>query len=307
MDTSPATLQEAIVYFADPDRAHDFLVKMRWPNGVACPRMGCGSANVAAIKSRKKWRCRECNRQFSVKVGTIFEDSPIGLDRWLPAFWLLTNAKNGISSYEIVRGLKVCQKTAWFMLHRIRCAMQDETFELLDTAVEVDETYVGGLAKNMHLEKRAKLRGTGGIDKTAVMGIARRHGNVRAWVVPNTQAETLQGKIAEHVAPGTTVYTDAAKAYLGLKQRFTHYTINHAVEYVNGHISTNYIESFWSVFKRTVKGTYVAPRPKHLQRYVEEQVFRFNARKGNDGDRFPVVVKQAEGKRLTWKVLTAKV
>jgi transposase-like protein len=302
----PKTLVEAVRLYADPDMAHRFVVSMRWPYGVACPRMGCGSANVHFIATRRTWRCNDCKRQFSTKVGTIFEQSPLGYDKWLPTIWLITNAKNGISSCEISRALGVTQKTAWFMLHRIREAMAHGTFEKFAGPVEVDETYVGGLAKNMHLSKRAKLTGTGGSDKTAVMGIIERKGRVRAFVVPGTEGKRLRGKIRENVLPGATVYTDGFPAYRGLDQNYIHGVIDHAYEFVRENVHTNSIESFWSVLKRTIKGTYIAPRPWHLQRYIEEQVHRFNVREKTDGERFPVVVKQTDGKRLTYKELIGK-
>jgi transposase-like protein len=303
----PETMIQAVRQFADPQVAHDFFVQIRFPNGVACPRMGCGSAAVAYMPKVRRWYCNECKRQFSAKVGTIFEDSPIGLDKWLPAMWLIASNRNGISSYEIARALKVTQKTAWFMLHRIREAMADDSTEPFSGPVEADETYVGGLVKNMSTRRRKQKKNRPGVhDKTAVMGIVQRKGNVRAFVVPSIGAITLQGGIRKHVKEGETVYTDGAPAYRGLDQKYVHYVIDHAYEYVKGHIHTNSIESFWSVFKRTIKGTYIAPRPQHLQRYVEEQVFRFNERGGKDGPRFVKAAKAADGKRLTYKNLTRK-
>jgi hypothetical protein len=273
--------------------------------------MGCGSADVHFIATRRTWRCNECRRQFSTKVGTIFEDSPLGYDKWLPAVWLITNAKNGISSCEIARGLGVTQKTAWFMLHRIRAAMQSGTFERLAGPVEADETYVGGKARATERfmdGQRWKPPGPRK-NKTIVMGIVERKqpgrkGKVRAFVIPSTLGLTLSHRVRQHVLPGGVVYTDALPSYAGLDEDYVHHVINHAVEYVRGHIHTNSIEAFWSVFKRTIKGTYIAPRPWHLQRYVEEQVHRFNEREGTDGTRFPTVLKQADGIRLTYKALT---
>lgn len=302
----PRTLSEAIRTYADPQKAHDFVVAMRWPYGVACPRMGCGSADVHFISTRRTWRCNECKRQFSTKVGTIFEESPLGYDKWLPAIWLITNAKNGISSCELARALAVTQKTAWFMLHRIRAAMKSGTFEKLAGPVEADETYIGGKyrAERDH-HGRAKRKGPN-FNKTTVMGIVERKGSIRAFVIPSTKCVTLADRVRKNVEPGATIYTDAAAPYGRLSDDYVHHVINHAKEYVRGHVHTNNIEAFWSLLKRTIKGTYVAPRPKHLQRYVEEQVHRFNEREKNDGERFPVVVKQAEGVRLTYKELTHK-
>jgi transposase-like protein len=316
MDTKvpyPRTLAQAIRLYADPQTAHDFVVALRWPYGVACPRMGCGSANVHFIATRRTWRCNDCKRQFSTKVGTIFEESPLGYDKWLPAIWLITNAKNGISSCEIARALLVTQKTAWFMLHRIRAAMKSGTFERLTGPVEVDETYVGGLTKSMNnkRKKRYLQKGRGPSGKVAVLGIRERNtterkGKIRAFVVPFVDRENLQGGIRKHVEPGADVNTDGFLAYQGLSEDYVHHVIDHAYEYVRGNVHTNSIESFFSVLKRTIKGTYIAPRPKHLQRYIEEQVHRFNEREKTDGERFPVVVKQTDGVRLTYKKLIGK-
>jgi transposase-like protein len=278
---------------------------MRWPDGVACP-LECGSVAVAYMPKRRRWYCRDCKGQFTAITRTIFEDSPIGFDKWLPAIWLIASNRNGISSYEIHRGLGVTQKTAWFMLHRIRLAMQTGTYTKFTGPVEADETYIGGLARNMHIEKRRRLTGTGGIDKTAVMGIVERKGRVRAFVIPSTLGPTMEHKVREHVEKGATLYTDGLPSYAGLDKDYVHHVINHAHEYVRGHIHTNNIEGFWSVFKRTIKGTYIAPHPEHLQRYVEEQVFRFNARDNKDGPRFVQATQGADGKRLTYKALIGK-
>lgn len=303
----PDTMIEAVRQFADPQVAHDFFVQIRWPYGVACPRVGCGSAQVAYMEKHRRWYCNDCKRQFSAKVGTIFEDSPIGLDKWLPAIWLIASNRNGISSYEIARALNVTQKTAWFILHRIREAMSDKDLEPFRGPVEADETYLGGKPRHQSPAKRKGSKAMGPqAGKSIIMGIVERSGKARAFVIPSSKKGTLQERIRQHVQPGAIVYTDALQSYVGLRDDYKHYVINHALEYVRGHVHTNTIESFWSVFKRTVKGTYVAPRPWHLQRYVEEQVFRFNAREEKDGPRFALVCKQADGKRLTYKSLTLK-
>jgi transposase-like protein len=307
----PATMLEAVRQFSNKEKAHEFFVQIRFPNGVACPR--CGTAEPAFMPKVMRWYCTECKKQFSAKVGTIFEDSPIGLDKWLPAIWLIASNRNGISSYEIARALKVTQKTAWFMLHRIREAMADPCDGLLEGPVEADETYVGGLTKSMNAKRRAKYRREwSGQDKAAVMGIVQRNtperkGKARAWVVPFVEGRFLKENIRRHVRAGDPVYTDGATWYKGLTRDYVHETVDHhALEYVRGHVHTNSIEAFFSVFKRTIKGTYVAPRAKHLQRYVEEQVFRFNAREQKDGPRFAEATKRADGKRLTYKALIAK-
>ncbi len=303
----PETMLEAVRQFADPAVAHDFFVQLRWPGGVvACPR-ACGSISVAYMPKRRRWYCNDCKGQFTAKVGTIFEDSPIGFDKWLPAIWLIASNRNGISSCELARALKVQQRTAWFMLHRIRVAMRNENFEPMRWPVEADETYVGG---KVNLERdhhgRAKRNKGPNYKKTTVMGIFQRGGGIRTFVVPSGQGITLRERLRASVAPGETVYTDAAAAYGRLSSEYVHYVINHANEYVRGHIHTNNIEGFWSVFKPTLKGTYVALRPHQLQRYVEEQVFCFNERLSHDGVRFVKAVEGADGNRLTYKEMTTK-
>ena len=304
----PKTMLQAVRQFSDPQVAHDFFVQIRFPNGVACPRMGCGSASVAYLPKYFRWYCNDCKRQFSAKVGTIFEDSPIGLDKWLPAFWLIASNRNGISSCEIARGLHVTQKTAWFMLHRIREAMKDKTFVKLAGPVETDETYIGpkqrsGERPGAHHGRKSRGPAFG---KQIVQGIVQRKGDVRAFVVPDVRRATLVPSIEKHVERGAEIFTDALKSYDKLSDSFRHQIVNHAIEYVVGNVHTNNIEAFWSVLKRTIKGTYVAPRPRHLQAYVEEQVFRFNERTNTDGPRFANAVKKADGKRLTYKALIGK-
>jgi transposase-like protein len=303
---TPQTLVEAINYFSDPDRALHFLVTLRWPQGVTCPT--CGSQGVTFLTSRRLWKCktRHARQQFSVKIGTIFEDSPMGLDKWLPAMWLLINCKNGISSYEVARAVGVTQKTAWFMLHRLRLVTQTGTFEKLSGHVEADETFIGGLARNMHRDKRGKkISGTGGSGKTIVMGMLARgarkkHSTVRAKVVPNTQQVSLQCEIRTHVEAGSHLFTDAHPSYRGLDSDYAHQVIDHAVAYVDGQVHTNTIENFWSLLKRGIKGTYVSVEPFHLFRYLDEQVFRFNTRKEDDAGRFESALSAIAGKRLTY-------
>jgi transposase-like protein len=307
----PNTLSEAIRYFADPDRALAFVVQLRWPSGISCPY--CNADKVSFLSTRRIWKCLACRKQFSVKVGTIFEDSPLGLDKWLPALWMLANAKNGISSYEVHRALGVTQKTAWFMLSRIRLAMRTKSFTVQmggqDSHVEVDETFIGGVSKNMHKKKRERLKGTGFADKVAVMGLLERkrgekHSTVRAHVVKNTKKVELVPRIVEHVAPKTNLYTDALQSYALLSDKdFEHAAIDHAVKYVDGLVHTNGLENFWSLLKRSIKGTYVSVDPIHLFRYVDEQAYRFNERTKNDLQRFVGVLKDVVNKRLTYKEL----
>ncbi len=309
MDTNgPKTLMEAVRYFSDPDRCLDFAVKLRWPDGVICPT--CGSKKVTFLATRRLWKCiiKHERQQFSVKVGTIFEDSPIGLDKWFAAMWMIANCKNGVSSYEVHRGLGVTQKTGWFMLHRIRLAMQDNSILKLEGEIEADESFIGGLARNMHKWKRAqKITGTGGAGKAVVMGILDRHSKeVRVMHVADTKRETLQGKVREHVAAGSEVYTDAWIAYTGLDAEYVHNVIDHAEAYAIGKVHTNGIENFWSLLKRGLKGTYIAVEPFHLFRYLDEQAFRYNNRKTDDGHRFTRTLARVEGKRVTYKKLTGK-
>jgi transposase-like protein len=303
----PATLQDAIRYFADLDRCTAILAASRWPNGVKCPT--CGSEQVRFLATRRIWECKtkHFKRQFSVKVGTVFEDSPIGLDKWFTAAWLVANCKNGVSSHEMARDLGVTQKTAWFMDHRIRLAMQSGTFEKVAGKFEADESFIGGLARNMHKNKKAKITGTGGAGKAIVMGILdRERGKVRVKHVENVQRETLQAEIRKHVEEGSEVFTDAWVAYTGLDRDYVHGVIDHAEAYVNGQIHTNGIENFWSLLKRGLKGTYVSVEPFHLFRYLDEQAYRYNNRKTDDAQRFIGVMNGVTGKRVTYQKLTGK-
>ena len=307
---TPRTLLDAVRYFNDPDVCLQFMVGLRWPDGVVkCPI--CGSDKVHFLANQRRWKCstKHDRRQFSIKVGTIFEDSPIGLDKWLPAVWLLTNCKNGISSYEVAKDLGVTQKTAWFMLQRIRLAMQKGTFwSKMDGEIEADESYIGGLARFMHKNKKAKITGTGGSGKAIVMGLLDRNTKeVRVMHVPDTKRETLHGKVREHVAAGSDVFTDELVGYLGLDREYVHNVINHAESYVKGNIHTNGIENFWSLLKRGLKGTYVSVEPFHLFRYLDEQAFRYNNRKTDDGSRFARTLSQVAGRRLTYKQLIGKI
>jgi transposase-like protein len=308
----PKTLQAAIRYFSDPDNCLNFAVALRWPNGVACPT--CGSTELYFLATRRMWKCKNKHpkQQFSVKIGTIFEDSPIGLDKWFTAMWLIVNCKNGVSSWEIHRSIGVCQKTAWFMNHRLRMAIHTGSFDKLSGEVEADESFIGGLARFMHADRRAAaIKGTGGAGKTAVMGLLERHGpdghsRVRTKIVPNVRRRTLHREIRDNVQEGSEMFTDALNSYRGLEPDYTHNVIDHAERYVDGNIHTNGMENFWSLLKRGIKGTYVSVEPFHLYRYLDEQVFRFNNRKTDDGERFVGAMSGFAGKRLTYKQLTGK-
>jgi transposase-like protein len=308
--TWPTTLIEAVRYFGDPDNCQDFLVAMRWPEGVICPT--CGSKEYSYLTTRRLWKCKtkHTRQMFSIKVGSIFEDSPLPLDKWLVAMWLIINCKNGISSYEIARDLHVRQETAWFMLHRIRKAMQRGSFEKFGTGgpVEADENMIGGLARFMHKDKKAeKITGTGGAGKELVMGLLDREtGKVRVKHVANRKRGTLQDEVRANVEPGSEVFTDELLSYVGLDQDYVHQFVNHAEEYVRGNVHTNGIENFWSLLKRGLKGTYVSVEPFHLFRYLDEQAFRYNERKGSDTDRFVEVASTVFGRRLTFKELTGE-
>lgn len=314
MSTEPQTLVEAIRYFADPDVTLATMVDLRWPTGVHCPT--CGRTDVRFIATRRMWECKEKHprRQFSAKVGTIFEDSPLGLDKWFSAIWLIANCKNGVSSYEIHRGIGVTQKTAWFMLHRIRLAMETGSFLKSGGEFEADETYIGGRAANMHKARKEKTiqGGRGTMGKEVVMGVLRR-GNeaesskvVVAGHVKNNKKATVQSAVRAAAQPGASVYTDALRSYNGLAADYIHQVVDHAVEYVRDAVHTNGLENFWSLFKRALKGTYVSVEPVHLDAYVVEQTFRFNERKGSDSNRFQKVLRNVSGKRATYKQLIAQ-
>jgi len=308
--SEPKTLQSAIQYFGDPDNCLSYLIARRWKDGVVCPT--CDSKNVSFVASRRVWQCktRHPKSQFSIKVGTIFEDSPIGLDKWLTAMWMVANCKNGVSSWEVSRSLGVTQKSAWFMLQRIRLAMQDDFFgSKVGGEVEVDETFIGGKARNMHVsERKRRITGTGGKDKTAVMGIYEREsGKVRATVIPNRRKTVLQEQVRKHVTAGAALYSDALQSYEGLATDYAHQVVDHATQYVDGRVHTNGLENFWSLLKRGISGTYVSVEPFHLFRYLDEQMFRFNNRKElDDAGRFDLAVRQIVGKRITFAQLTGK-
>jgi transposase-like protein len=280
----PLTLQEAVIFFSNPVNCREYVVARRWPNGVSCPR--CGSDNVAFQGKYNRWQCnkRHDRRQFTLKTGTIFEDSPLGMDKWLVAMWQVVNCKNGVSSYEIQRAIGVTQKTAWFMDHRIRVALRMGSIDKMGGGgpVEADETMIGGLARFMHRDKKAeKITGTGGAGKELVLGLLDREtGKVRVKHVANRKRRTLQEEVRANVEPGAEVFTDELASYTGLDKDYVHQFVNHAERYVEGNVHTNGIENFWSLLKRSLKGTYVSVEPFHLFRYLDEQAFRYQRTQG---------------------------
>jgi transposase-like protein len=323
----PKTLQQAIQYFSNEDNCIRTVADLRWSHGPSCP--ACGHMQHYWLEKQKRWKCKECWKQFSVKVGSIFEDSPIPLDKWLIALWMLVNCKNGVSSYELHRDLGITQKSAWFVLHRLRLALQTGSVDKFGgggSEVEVDETFVGQKSQNMHKSRKLRLQkirnetpdwkatsNTRYYGKTAVMGLLdREQRKVRATVVPNTKRETLQNIILNEVEHGSKVYTDQAVSYDKLAHKYAHEVVNHLEGYVNGRVHTNGMENFWSLLKRSLHGSYVAVEPFHLFRYVDEQVFRYNNRgtrreKVSDSDRFELALSQIAGKRLTFAEVTGKV
>ena len=303
----PETLQMAILYFSDQDKALEFLTKFRWPDGKpTCPR--CGSQEHSYVSTRRIWKCKGCKRQFSAKSGTIMEDSPIGLDKWLPAIWMICGCKNGISSYEIARDLGVSQKTAWFILHRVRLAMQSGTLEKLSGEVEADETFVGGKVGNMHRKSKRSIKATNDKNwgKTVVLGLLQRDGHVRAAVAPSRRRHQVHSNIVNNVESGSKLYTDDFNSYDNLPEGITREFVNHLDSYVQGRVHTNGLENFWSLLKRALKGTYVSVDPVHLQAYVDEQAFRYNNREFRDAERFVSVLAQIAGRRLTFAELITK-
>jgi len=308
---APENLLEAIRYFTDEDVSLTFVANIRWPDGPKCPRCDTDK-EPGFLKTRRVWKCKGCKKQFSVKVGTIFEDSPLGLSKWLPAMWMLANCKNGISSYELARDLGITQKSAWFMLHRIRLAMQAGGIDKLSGDVEVDETFIGGKARNMHKDRKERvIKGTGGMGKVAVMGLLERHDEGTSKVVTTVVNERLrkkamQSRVKKHVEEGTNLYTDAFKSYSGLDADYVHQVIDHAEAYARGAVHTNGLENFWSLVKRSLLGTYVSVESFHLFRYLTEQAWRFNARESTDSGRFLRVLSSILDKRLTYNELTGR-
>lgn len=303
---TPETLMEAVRYFADQQVCNEYMRRIKWPGAEpSCPH--CGSENIGEVKSRNLIQCRACRKQASYKTGTIFEDSPLGLDKWFVAIWAIANCKNGISSYELARAVGITQKSAWFVLHRIREAMKSRSFTKFGGTIEVDETFIGGEAANMHKDKREKkIRGRGAAGKAIVQGVLERKGDVRCEVVESTEARVFETTVARHVERGATVCTDSHLGYSGLWRSFKHFAVDHgAGEYVRGIVHTNGIENYWSLLKRMIRGTYITLAVFHLAAYLNEQAFRFNHRHGDDFERFLAALQGVVGRRLTYRRLCA--
>lgn len=307
---TPKTLLEAITFFSNYENCRQFMISIRWADGVVrCPY--CDATKLTYLEKARVYRCygKHAKQKFSLKVGTIFEDSAIGLEKWLPAAWLISNCKNGISSYEVARALGITQKSAWHMLHRLREAMTDEAGMIGggSALVEIDETLVGGLAKNMHKSKRKGISTAEKSNKTIVLGMLERGGRVKAQVIADRKKQQITPALNASIEMGSDLITDEFSSYQFACDGYSREIINHALEYVNGHVHTNGIENFWSLLKRGLKGTYISVEPFHLDAYVAEQVFRYNNRKdADDFSRFSSCIMGAQGKRLTYKALTQR-
>ena len=307
MERPPLTLMEAVLFFSNEQNCHDLLVSVRWPDGIIdCPH--CKSERVHWLKNQKRWKCstNHPRRQFSIRTGTIFEESRLPLSKWFVALWLIVNAKNGISSWEVSRALGITQKSGWFMLQRLRTVLKNTSRRKLKGEVLADETFVGGKFRNMHSDKRYRARQKD--NKVIVFGILERGGLVKTVVVPDRKASTLQREVKSGVAVGSNLYTDELTSYQGLRHWYNHGAVNHAEGgYVDGNTTTNDLEAYWSLLKRTIRSTYISVDRDHLKRYLDEQEFRYNTRKITDGERFAIALKQvSKHKRLTYKELTKR-
>lgn len=311
---APETFMEAVRFFADPDACEIYVEAMRWPDGVACP--ACQSKRIGRIETRRMYRCKDCRKQFSVKKGTVFEDSAIPLEKWLIGIWAVINTKNGASSYRLMRDLGLSQKSCWFMLQRIRFALQVGSFDTqLSGTVEVDETLVGGKAKFMHAKRREKFgkeatgKKTGSFAKVVVMGLLERDETggteVRTEVIQNIRRKNLDPRVRQNVEKGSTIHTDALPSYESLRDEYIHKTVDHSIAYVRDNVHTNGLENFWSLVKRMLKGTYISVEPWHLHRYMVEQTYRYNTRKWTDRQRFEGVLRMVAGKRLDYVTLVS--
>jgi transposase-like protein len=305
--TTPKTFLEAVTYFSSEVVCVEFLSNLKWGGAEKCCTR-CGSTAVYGLRTRPVFKCRDCKKQFSMKKDTIMEKSPLPMSKWLPVLWMVVNDKNGVSSYEVARGIGVSQQTAWFMTHRCREAIQNGSLVKLKGEVEIDETYVGGAAKFMHKKRKAeKLITPSHSGKTVVMGMVERKGEVRAKVVDSAKRRNLLPHVWENIEKGSKVYTDKLRSYDVLGEHYDHSSVDHMKTYVDGDTHTNTLENFWMLFKRSVKGTYVHIAPYHTDRYLDEQIFRYNNRKDTDSGRFEKAALGIFGKRLTYAELTGVV
>jgi len=300
----PKSLQEAVLYYSSEAVCVEFLSQLFW-GGEEKSCIKCGSTTVYGLRTRPVYKCRDCKKQFSIKSGTVMQNSPLPITKWVPAIWMVVNCKNGISSCEMARALNVTQKTAWHMNHRIREAIANNSSTKLSGTVESDATYIGGLEVNRHKNKKRDAQGGSG--KTIVFGAVERGGKVRSQAVEGTGIQSTENDVLTHVAIGSTLYTDEATGYRNMGYVYDHATVNHSKEeYVRGEAHTNTIENYWSLVKRALKGTYIHIEPFHLDRYLQEQGFRYDNRKDNDSGRFVAAASLLFGKRLTYAELTGK-
>lgn len=298
-------LAELTSYFKTDQSCREYLEEMRWHGKPVCPH--CNHDESYKFADGRYYKCKACRQKFTVTIGTIFEDTKIGLRKWFIAIYIFSSHKKGISSCQLAKDVGVTQKSAWHMLHRIRFAFGINEPDMLTDEVEVDETYIGGKAKNMHKSVREKkIKGRGASGKTPVLGLVERNGRVIAKPVPNTEADTLLPIVRERVALGSSIFTDEFPAYNKLDKDYAHASVNHSAGvYVDGNIHTNTIDGYWSLLKRGIFGIYHQVSSKHLHRYCAEFDYRYNTRRNGEVQRFDNALKHTDG-RLMYKVLTAK-
>lgn len=299
------SLYDLFEAFPDEEACVNHLEQLRWPGGVICPLCG-SSRKIYKVTRSHGYKCGDCEKQFSVRKGTIFEESRLPLRKWFAAAWLLTSNRKGISSTQLAREIGVTQKTAWFMLGRLRevAGVMGDFGGPMDGEIEADETYIGGKEKNKHADKKTK-KGRGTVGKQAVVGLASRDGKVKAQTTPDTTSKEIHEFVINNVNFGSTLYTDDFRSYLGL-HGYNHETVRHSVgEYVKGKAHTNNIESFWALLKRGYIGVFHHFSAKHLHRYVAEFETRWNMTGYNEDERLNSILESTSGLRLTYKELIA--